>query len=93
MGKCGINSEDSIEDLETGLIHYLRNVITDLRKISRQNQTNEESIKRRFCSVLEKEAEEKRNNATFVTIQDPLGDYRFAEKRELELEKFYENKI
>ena len=28
-----------------------------------------------------------------VTIIDPLGDYRFAEKRELEMEKFYEDKI
>lgn len=28
-----------------------------------------------------------------VTITDPLGDYRFAEKRELEMEKFYEDKI
>ena len=33
------------------------------------------------------------NNSSLVTIVDPLGNYKYAEKRELEMEKFYEDKI
>ena len=34
-----------------------------------------------------------KNNYDLVVVKDPLGDYKFAEKREIELEKFYEQKI
>ena len=33
------------------------------------------------------------NNSSLVTIVDPLGNYKYAEKRELEMEKYYEDKI
>ncbi len=82
------------DELQTGLIYYMGSVIKDLRKICEQSQCNEESYKDRFFRMIDKEKlEENKRQANLVIIKDPLGDFKYAEKRELEIEKFYDDKI
>ena len=91
FNKFGTNNLE--EDLETGLIYYMRNIVKKLRKISKESQCNEENHQLKYYTILEKDEDAEKSNANLIIIKDPLGDYKFAEKRDLEMEKFYENKI
>jgi hypothetical protein len=82
-----------LEDLETGFITYMDRMIQDLITISKEAQNNDEHNAHTFYKLVDKDptVEETRNNV--VTVNDPFSDYKFAEKRENEMEKFYEDKI
>ena len=82
-----------LEDLETGFIAYMDKVIQDLIVVSKEAQNNDEHNAHTFYKLVDKDptVEETKNNV--VTLNDALADYKFAERRELEIEKFYEDKI
>lgn len=82
-----------LEDLETGFIAYMDKMIQDLITISKEAQNNDEHNAHTFYKMVDKDptVEETKNNV--VTVNDALADYKFAERRELEIEKFYEDKI
>ena len=82
--------DEGLEQLETGLLYFLKDTIDELKQISREAQFNEDRNIGRFYNTVKKDEE---GNCKLVVLRDPLGDYKFAEKRELELEKFYEDKI
>lgn len=82
--------EEGQEQLETGLLYFLKETIEELKQVSREAQFNEDRNIGRFYNTIKKDDE---GNCKLLVLRDPLGDYKFTEKRELELEKFYEDKI
>lgn len=84
------NLEDGQEQLENGLLYFMKETIEELKQISKEAQFNEDRNIGRFYNIIKKEDE---GNCKLIVLRDPLGDFKFAEKRELELEKFYEDKI
>ena len=82
--------EDGQEQLENGLLYFMKETIEELKQVSKEAQFNEDRNIGRFYNPVKKDEE---GNCKLLVLRDPLGDYKFAEKRELELEKFYEDKI
>ena len=60
---------------------------------SKEAQNNDEHNAYTFYKLADKDPTLEDTSHNLVTVNDSLADYKFAEKRELEIEKFYEDKI
>lgn len=83
-------SEEIPKAITEGLNAYLFRLVDELRKVALQGQGLGER-ENRYYTLLEKNDEGR--NASLVTLGDPFSDFKLAEKREIELEKYYENKM
>lgn len=74
-----------------GLNAYIFEIISALRRIARESQPVLERENSYYTFVARQG--ETEGNASLATVNDPFPEFRFAEKREIELETYYENKI
>ena len=74
-------------DLEVGLLLYMKEVIGKLVRISEETKLCDEH------SYKHTESDTRQNSIGLVLVNDIIDKFKNAEKRELKIQEFYDNKI
>ena len=88
IAKSFVSASAVLDEIEFGFLSYMNSLFNSLVKVSTLCRSNEESD----YKVVDKTIGQGDENQ-LVVVNDFLADYKFSEKRDLDLDKFYEERI